>query len=84
MWIETKAVMENSHLQELTGKQSLVFIPYSFQLDEVIAYRPSLDEVGEPEPYTNIFFKSGENECVEIEYSKLNSLIMNQSLNNIL
>jgi hypothetical protein len=75
--IDCNIIMENKKIRELTGVESLILVPFSFDIDVIIAYRQSVDDEGNTEDYTVIYTDSGETWCIDIPYSELNKIYKN-------
>lgn len=75
-WVQTKAVLVNTEMRDLVGQEVLLFVPFTLRLSEIASFRPSTDKEGDHEPYTNVFFKSGAMECIDMEWAELQKLVM--------
>lgn len=72
MLVETKIVMTNLKVKELTGKDSVILMPFSFDISMVTAYRQSVDDEGDAEDFTVIYTEYGDTYCVDITYGEFN------------
>ena len=72
MLVETKIVMTNLKVKELTGKDSVILMPFSFDISMVTAYRQSVDNEGNSEDFTVIYTEYGDVYCVDITYGEFN------------
>ncbi len=61
-------VLENSKLKEDLGIESLIFTKITVDLTTLIAFRESVNDNGEIEPYTYIYLENGQSFCIEISY----------------
>lgn len=74
-WIQTKAVLEKVDNLGLEEKQ-LILAPFTLNLEQVESFRPSHDPYGNQEEYTNIYFKSGHWECINMNWKDFQKMIM--------
>jgi hypothetical protein len=65
--------MTNTKIKELTGQDSILLVPFSFDINIIVAYRQSIDDEGTLETYTVVFTEYGDNYCIDIPYSKFNN-----------
>ena len=71
-WITCNLIMENQKVKEMTGKETLVEVPFCFDIGTVLAYRQSIDEEGYPEEYTVLYTDLGISYCIDISYGEFN------------
>lgn len=71
-WIDCKLIMENLKVKEMTGKETLIEVPFSFEIGSVTAYRQSVDDEGYPEDYTVVYTELGSSYCIDITYGEFN------------
>jgi len=62
--------MENSKIKEMTGTEVLSFVPFSFNLSTVTAYRQSVDDNGDPEEYSVVYTEIGQVWCIDVPYGE--------------
>ena len=67
---ECKLIMENAKIKEMTGTEVLSFVPFTFDLNSVTAYRQSLNDDAEPEEYTVVYTERGEVWCIDVSYDE--------------
>jgi len=72
MIIDCKIVMTNLKVKELTGQESILFMPFSFDISMITAYRQSVDDNGEAEEYTVVYTEYGDTYCIDITYGEFN------------
>ena len=65
---EYSIVLENGKLKEDLGIESFIFAKLTVDVTTVIAFRESVGNDGEMEPYTIINTDSGHTFCIEIPY----------------
>jgi hypothetical protein len=61
-------VLENMKLKEDLGIESLIFAKITVDITSLIAFRESVNDQGEPEPYTVIYLDNGQSFCIEVSY----------------
>lgn len=61
-------VLENMKLKEDLGIESLIFAKITVDITSLIAFRESVNDQGEPEPYTVIYLDNGQSFCIEVPY----------------
>ena len=69
-WTSCNLIMENLKVREMTGKETLIEVPFSFALDVVTSYRQSVDDEGYPEDYTVVYTDMGTSYCIDITYGE--------------
>jgi hypothetical protein len=72
MLVETKIVMSDLRVKELTGNDSIILMPFSFDISMVTAYRQSIDNEANPEDYTVVYTEYGDVYCIDITYGEFN------------
>ena len=72
MIVDCKIVMTNIKVKELTGRESILFMPFSFDISMITAYRQSVDDDSTPEEYTVIYTEYGDTYCIDISYGEFN------------
>ncbi len=72
MLVETNIIMNNIKIKELTGKESIILTPFSFDISMITAYRQSVDDDSNPEDYTVIYTEYGDVYCIDITYGEFN------------
>lgn len=77
--VQFNLVLENSKMKEDLGIEQLHFSKCSFDLDGVIYYRESVDDDGEPEPYTLIIIDPGISICIDIPYDDFHKLFIEKT-----
>lgn len=61
-------VLENSKLKENLGIESLIFAKITVDISSLIAFRESVNDDGQTEPYTVIYLDNGQSFCIEVPY----------------
>lgn len=61
-------VLENSKLKEDLGIESLIFAKITVDITSLIAFRESVNDDGNTEPYTVIYLDNGQSFCIEVPY----------------
>jgi len=61
-------VLENMKLKEDLGIESLIFAKITVDITSLVAFRESVNDQGEPEPYTVIYLDNGQSFCIEVSY----------------
>ena len=72
MIVDCKIVMTNIKVKELTGRESILFMPFSFDISIITAYRQSVDDDSTPEEYSVIYTEYGDTYCIDISYGEFN------------
>lgn len=76
MIVDCKIVMTNIKVKELTGQESILFMPFSFDtcfdISMITAYRQSVDDNGNAEDYTVVYTEYGDTYCIDITYGEFN------------
>lgn len=72
MIVDCNIIMNNIKIKELTGKESIILTPFSFDISMVTAYRQSIDDDSNPEDYTVIYTEYGDVYCIDITYGEFN------------
>jgi hypothetical protein len=71
-WVECNLIMENLKVKEMTGKETLIEVPFSFDIGTIEAFRQSVDDEGYPEDYTVVYTDFGASYCIDISYGEFN------------
>jgi hypothetical protein len=72
MIVDCKIIMTNLKVRELTGQDSIILMPFSFDISMVTAYRQSVDDDSIPEEYSVIYTEYGDTYCIDISYGEFN------------
>ena len=65
---ECNIVMENKRIKEMTGREELSFVPFSFDLSIVTGFRQSLTDEGDLEDYSVVYTEYGDVWCIDVSY----------------
>lgn len=74
MFKETTIEVVDRVLQEITGKESLTEVAMSFDINEVAAFRETVDDELEHSNKCIIYLKGGESFIIDISYNELKKL----------
>ena len=75
---EYNIVLENAKLKEDLGIESLIFAKITVDVTTIIAFRESIGNDNELEPYTIINTDSGHTFCIEIPYEDFQIMFHNE------
>jgi hypothetical protein len=71
-WVECILIMENQKIKEMTGKENLIEVPFTFEMNSVVSYRQSINDEGYLEDYTVVYTEFGNAYCIDITYGEFN------------
>jgi hypothetical protein len=80
--VEFNLVLENSRLKEDIGIEQLHFSKCTFNILSTEYYRESLDDNGDPEPYTTVITDTNLILCLDITYDAFDKLYKKLSNEN--
>lgn len=76
---EVELVLENRKFAEVLSNSSnsvdLIFVPGYICLDDVISYRTSVGNDGNPEPFTYVELHDGVDHCIKLTIGQFHDLM---------
>lgn len=77
--VHCKCLMVDLKLTELIGQDSVIHAPFSFNPKNIIAFRQSISDEGELEPYTLLYSEYGDTWCIDIPYEDYKKIHLNHA-----
>lgn len=89
MRIKCQLVMDRSAIaqntlgfrkEEIEEKSPIIFVDFDLDLNQVEAYRPTVDDNDEEEPYTFIYTKGSHSYCINMPFEQFSYVMKKNKL----